>query len=427
MKEQGQKMYTLAKQMFPICRSITGNGFRESLNIIRESVPDIKIFEVPSGTQVFDWTVPKEWNIKDAYIETLDGNKIIDFNVCNLHVLGYSLPIDEIITKDILLEHIHTLPDQLDWIPYVTSYYKERWGFCMSEKQKRNLHEDKYHVVIDSTLELGSLTYGELVIHGETKDEILITTYLCHPSMANNELSGPVVWAELINYVKSLKNRRYSYRFLINPETIGSITYISKNLDVLKKNVKAGFVLSCVGDERAYSFVSSRKGNTLADKVAKNVLAHHAPNYINYTFLDRGSDERQFCSPHVDLPVCGICRSKYGEYPEYHTSADNMDLISPEGLQGSYELMCKIINALEYNYKYCIICNCEPQLGKRGLYPTLSEKNNYNSVLLLTNLIAYADGNSDLVDISNIIKEPIDAIIPYLNKLLKEKLIIKKP
>lgn len=165
----------------------------------------------------------------------------------------------------------------------------------------------------------------------------------------------------------------------------------------------------------------------MADKVAKNVLTHHAPNYINYTFLDRGSDERQFCSPHVDLPVCGICRSKYGEYPEYHTSADNMDLISPKGLQGSYELMCKIINALEYNYKYCIICNCEPQLGKRGLYPTLSEKNNYNSVLLLTNLIAYADGNFDLVDISNIIKEPIDAIIPYLNKLLKEKLIIKKP
>lgn len=423
MQNLGNKMYKMAERLFPICRSITGEGFRSSLNIIREEIPEINVHEVPSGTQVFDWTIPKEWNIKGGYIETLAGQHIIDFKDSNLHVLGYSVPIDMIVSKEELFEHLYTMPDQPDWIPYVTSYYKERWGFCMSEKQKRTLSEEQYHVVIDSSLKDGSLTYGDLLIPGESAEEIMITTYLCHPSMANNELSGPVVWSELIKYVSTLPTRRYSYRFLINPETIGSITYLSRNLKTLKQNVKAGFVLSCVGDDSAYSLVESRNANTLADRVAKNVLKFHASDYKNYSYLKRGSDERQFCSPGVNLPFCGICRSKYHEYPEYHTSADNMTLITPSGLQGTYDLMCKIIDALEFNRMYSLNCCCEPQLGKRGLYPTVSRKGAYNEVTAMMDFLAYVDGKSDLIEISDRINQPIDILIPIINKMKEGGLI----
>jgi aminopeptidase-like protein len=422
----GQTMYKLAERLFPICRSITGNGFRESLNIIREIVPEINVFEVPSGTPVFDWIVPKEWNIRGGGIYRLNGDKVVDFKDSNLHIMGYSIPINKIVSREELLEHVYTQPSQPDWIPYVTSYYSERWGFCMSENQKQTLIDEQYRVVIDSSLENGSLTYGELVIPGETKDEILFSTYLCHPSMANNELSGPVLQTELIKYVKQFTNRRYSYRFVFIPETIGSITYCSLNLDVLKSNIVAGFVLSCVGDNNAYSYVASRYGNTLSDRVLQNVLKYHTNNgYAAYSFLKRGSDERQYCSPGVDLPVVGFCRTKYGRYPEYHTSADNMELISPEGLQGSYEVMEKVINALEYNYYYRILCKGEPQLGKRGLYPTISQKGSYSSVIALKDLLAYADGQNDLIAISKIINQPIDVLIPIVNKMLDNNLLEK--
>lgn len=421
--DKGQVMYDLAKQLFPICRSITGNGFRESLNILKEIVPDIQTHEVPSGTEVFDWTVPQEWNIYDAYIETLDGRRVIDFKECNLHILGYSTPIDKIIGRDELLEHIYTQPEQPDWIPYVTSYYKERWGFCMSENQKQTMKDELYHVVIKSTLAPGSLTYGDLVIPGETEEEILFSTYLCHPSMANNELSGPVVQTELIKYVKALKNRRYTYRFVFIPETIGSITYCSRNLDVLKQNTKAGFVLSCVGDDLDYSIIESRYADTLADRVLKNVLKYHYPEYKTYSFLKRGSDEREYCAPGIDLPVCGVCRTKYGVYPEYHTSADNMNFISPEGLNGAYQLMVKVINALEYNYHYKVLCKGEPQLGKRGLYPTISQKGSYDSVLAMKDLLAYADGRNDFIGISEIINQPVDVLIPIINKMMDNNLL----
>ena len=419
----GQTMYDLAKRMFPICRSITGNGFRESLNIIREIVPEIKIHEVSSGTQVFDWTVPNEWNCTGGGIYTLRGEKVVDFEDTNLHILGYSTPIDKIISLEELLEHVYTQPEQPDWIPYVTSYYKERWGFCMSENQKKSLKEESYHVVIKSSLKPGSLTYGDLVIPGETEEEILFSTYLCHPSMANNELSGPVLQTELIKYVKQLDNRRYSYRFVFIPETIGSITYCSRNLDVLKKNVKAGFVLSCVGDDRTYSYIETKYADTLADRVLQNVLKYHNPSYKRYSFLKRGSDERQYNSAGVDLPVCGFCRSKYGEYPEYHTSADNMGLISPEGLQGAYDVMVKVINSLENNYKYKILCKGEPQLGKRGLYPTISQKGTYGDVRAMTDFIAYADGRNDLISLSNIIGRSIDVLIPIVKKLIDNNLL----
>ncbi len=415
--DNGKTMYALAARMFPICRSITGNGFRESLGMLREAVPEIQVHEVSTGTAVFDWTVPKEWNIRGGGIYRLNGDKVIDFKDSNLHIVGYSLPIDKVVSREELMEHVYTMPDQPNWIPYVTSYYKERWGFCMTERQKQTMTDHEYHVVIDSTLEDGSLTYGELVIPGQTDDEILMTSYLCHPSMANDDLSGPVVLTELMKYVQQMPNRRYTYRFVINPETIGAITYISRNLEALLKHVKAGFVLSCVGDDRTYSYLATKYGDTLADRVMQNVLKFHYPEYKKYSFLDRGSDERQYGSAGVNLPVCGFCRSLYTKYPEYHTSADNMDLISPEGLQGAYDVMVKVIMALENNYHYAMTCQCEPQLGKRGLYPTISYRGSHDSVNVIRDFTAYADGTHDLIDISNIINVPIDILIDIKDKL----------
>lgn len=423
MNEEGKKIYDLAGKLFPICRSITGNGFRSSLEIICGIVPEIQVFEVPSGTEVFDWTVPKEWNIRGGWIRSLQGETVIDFKDCNLHVLGYSLPIHKTVSREELLEHVYTQPEQPDWIPYVTSYYKERWGFCMSENQKQSLTDAVYEVFIDSSLEAGSLTYGELILPGETEDEIFFSTYLCHPSMANNELSGPCVQTALIQYLKSLSHRRYTYRFVFIPETIGSITYLSRNWQSMQQHMKAGFVLSCVGDERTYSYVSTKYEDTLSDRVLDNVLKFHYPEFIRYSFMKRASDERQYGSAGVDLPVCAFCRSKYHEYPEYHTSADNMDLISPEGLQGSYDVMVKVISALENNYYYQMQCKCEPQLGKRGLYPTISQKGTYEAVRAMQHFIAYADGKNDLIGISNILNIPVDQLIPIKNKLLEHHLL----
>ena len=275
-------------------------------------------------------------------------------------------------------------------------------------------------------LEDGFLTYGELVLPGETDDEIFFSTYLCHPSMANNELSGPCVQTELIKYLKSLSHRRYTYRFVFIPETIGSITYLSRNLEALQQHVKAGFVLSCVGDNRTYSMVSTKYEDTLADRVLNNVLKFHYPDYIRYSFMKRASDERQYGSAGVDLPVCAFCRSKYHEYPEYHTSADNMDLISPEGLSGAYEVMVKVINALENNYFYQMQCKCEPQLGKRGLNPTVSQKGTKGDARYMQDFIAYADGRNDLIGISNILDIPVDKLIPIKDQLMEHHLLAVK-
>lgn len=416
-------MYELAEKLFPICRSITGDGVRQTLEILKEEYGDMRIYEVPSGTQVFDWTVPKEWNIRDAYIEDSQGKRIIDFKENNLYVMGYSLPMDRMMSLEELKQMIFTQPDQPDVVPYVTSYYQERSGFCMSENQKNALREDAYHCVIDSELKEGSLTYGEIILKGDIEEEVLLSTYICHPSMANNEVSGPVVTIELAKWLASLKRRRYTYRILFIPETIGSITYLSRNLEIMKKNTVAGFVLSCVGDDRTYSIVETKYGDTLTDRLLKNILQYHFPDYKTYDFLHRGSDERQYNAPGVDLPVCGVCRSKYEEYPEYHTSADDLSLISEEGLQGSFVLMKKCIMALEYNYFYKLSCCCEPQLGKRGLYPTLSQKGNYSdAALVMRDLVAYADGRIDLIEISNRIHIPIDRLIPLIDKLLENGL-----
>ena len=419
----GQKMYDLCAELFPICRSITGNGVRETLNILKREFPGMKIYEVPSGTEVFDWTVPKEWNIRDAWIKDSTGRKIIDFKENNLHVLGYSLPIDQKVSLSELKQMVYVQKEQPDVIPYVTSYYKERSGFCMTANMLAALSEDEYHVFIDSELTDGSLTYGEIMIPGETEEEIFFSTYICHPSMANNELSGPSVTIQLAKYIEKIPKRHYSYRIIFIPETIGSITYLSRHLECMKERVVAGFNLSCVGDNRTYSYIQSRYGDTLADKVAQNVLGYHYPQYITYSFLDRGSDERQYNAPGVDLPVCAICRSKYGEYPEYHTSKDDMSLISPKGLEGAYEVYRQCIEALEWNAYYQVQCLCEPQLGKRGLYPTISQKGSYDSIMAMRDLIAYADGRNDLIDISKIIHVPVQELIPIVEKLLEHNIL----
>ena len=413
-------MYDLCAKLFPYCRSITGDGVRKTLHDLKAVVPEMTLHEVPSGTRVFDWTVPKEWRIRDAWIKNSKGEKVLDFHETNLRVMGYSLPLDEKMPLDELKKIIYTQPDQPDVIPYVTSYYKERSGFCMTQLEKDALPEDTYHAYIDSELFDGSLTYGEVILPGETDDEILLSTYDCHPSMANNELSGPAVSVYLAKWLKTLPHRHYTYRFVYIPETIGSITYMSQgdHLAHMKKHVKAGFNLSCVGDDRTYTYVASRYGDTLADRVAKNVLHFHYPKYETRSFLYRGSDERQYNAPGIDLPVCAICRSKYGEYPEYHTSKDDMGLISPSGLEGAYRAYQLMIEALEANRTYRVTCYGEPQLGKRGLYPTISQKGSYGGIKAMTDFIAYADGRNDLIAISDRIDVPVHDLIPIANKML---------
>ena len=431
-ENKGKQIYRLAEKIFPICRSITGDGVRETLSILSEYIDDfttdfkLKICQVPSGTKVFDWTIPKEWSIREAYIENETGERIIDFGDHNLHVMGYSTPIDKWVELEELKKHIYTEPKQPDVIPYVTSYYKESYGFCMSENLINSLPSGRYHLFIDSELFDGNLTYGEIIVPGECKDEIFISTYICHPSMANNECSGPALSAELVRFVCSMKKRKYTYRFIFIPETIGAITYLSKNLDYMKKHVIAGFNLSCVGDEEDYSMVETRYANTLADRVLKNVLKYRG-KYTLYSFLKRGSDERQYNAPGIDLPVVCFCRSKFSEYPEYHTSADNMDFISPRGLGGSYEVMTQVINALEMNAYYKINVLCEPQLGRRGLYSTISQKgiNSTDSINAVMDFIAYADGQNDLIEISNSIGVALSSLISVVGILDDNNLLEK--
>lgn len=425
MDEVGKEIYNIAERIFPICRSLTGQGVRKTLTILSEYVPAMKIYNVPSGTQVFDWLVPNEWVIRDAYIEDENGHHVIDFKENNLHVLGYSTPVDKWVQLDELKDHIYTQLDQPEDIPYVTSYYAERFGFCMSQIQKDSLLPGKYHMFIDSELIEGNLTYGEIVIPGELEDEILFSTYICHPSMANNECSGPALAVFLAEWLWKLKDRKYTYRIIFIPETIGSITYLSLNYSKLnmREHVKAGFVLSCVGDDRDYSIVESRYANTLADKVLKSVLKSHAKSYSVYNFLKRGSDERQYNAPGIDLPVVTFCRTKYGMYPEYHTSADNLSLISPAGFEGAFQVMSQVINVLERNETYKVTVLCEPQLGRRGLYPTISQKGSYDSVKIMTDFIAYADGTMDLVDISEYIEAPIEQVVSVAELLLEKRLI----
>ena len=424
----GNNMYNWASDLFPICRSLSGDGVRETLRYFQDILPNMEIKEVKSGTQVFDWNVPDEWNIKDAFIADESGERIIDFKNTNLHVMGYSEPVDEWLTFEELENHLYSLPEQPNAIPYITSYYKRRWGFCLTENQRNELRKEpkkKYHVRIDSSLEPGVLNYGELIIPGKEKKEILLSTYVCHPSMANNELSGPVVTAALAKSILANTNRRYTYRILFLVETIGSITYLSKHLQEMQENMLAGFVLTCMGDDRTYSYMPSRYGNTITDRVIKHVLNYHTDNYDTYSFLERGSDERQYCSAGADLPVATLMRSKYGIYPEYHTSLDDMSLITPKGLQGSYDALNKCIRILEENHTWQVAQPCEPQLGKRGLYPTISTKESGKQVRTMMNILAYADGKHDLLGLAELIGTNAEECIDIINSLAENGLLKK--
>jgi aminopeptidase-like protein len=417
-------MYSWASDLFPICRSITGQGVRETFKYLKKLLPNLETHEAPSGTQAFDWTVPDEWNIYEAYVMDEQGNKIIDFANHNLHVVGYSIPVNKTVTLPELNEHLYSLEDQPNAIPYVTSYYEKRWGFCITHEQRMKLKPGNFKVYINSKLESGHLVYGELLLLGKEKSEVLLSTNICHPSMANNELSGPVVTTALARWLMDLPDRRYTYRIIFVPETIGSIVYLSRNLEKMKKNTIAGYQITCVGDDRSYSFLPSRQGDTLADRITRHVLKYNVSNYVSYSFLDRGSDERQYCSPGIDLPVVSLMRTKYGSYPEYHTSLDNLDLISAIGLGGAYSILKKCLTILEENYSYVATCLCEPQLGKRGLYSNISLKGSVTeNMITLCNFLAYADGKHDLVDIAQIIGVPAEECLPLIKTLLDTKLI----
>jgi aminopeptidase-like protein len=402
----GKAMIDLMKHLWPICRSITGAGTRESLSIIRDHLPALKILEVPTGTRCSDWAVPQEWAIRDAYVIDPQGNKIVDFKKCNLHVIGYSVPVDETMELDELQAHLFSIPDQPSAIPYVTSYYKENWGFCISDDQRKNLSPGRYRVKIDSNLFDGSLSYGELLIPGATDEEVLLSTYICHPSMANNELSGPCLATALAAWLLTTP-RRYTYRLLFLPETIGAIYYVTRHLEALKEKVRAGYVLTCVGDERAWSLLASRKGNSLSDMIARHVLGHLVPEYKEYSFLERGSDERQYCSPGVDLPIASVMRSKYGTYPEYHTSLDNFELVTERGMQQSFEAYRHILEAIEYHCFPKTRILCEPKMSDRGLRSPISQVGSANDTKDMMNLIAYSDGETSLLEIANTLAVPV--------------------
>ena len=424
IESSGTQMYEFIEQLFPICRSITGNGVRKTLRAIKEHLPGLEIHEVPTGERCFDWEIPKEWNISDAYVQDENGKKIIDFKEHNLHVLNYSLPVNKEVTLEELDEHLYSFPDKPDVIPYVTSYYQQRWGFCLPHNQRTQLKAGTYRVFIDSSLDVGSLTYADLLIPGATDKEILISTYVCHPSMANNELSGPAVATFLTKWILSQENRKYSYRIVFIPETIGALVYLSRHINDMKANTIAGYILTCVGDNRCYSYMPSRRGDSLADKVALHVLNHKIQSYKAYAFVDRGSDERQYCAPGIDLPVCSVMRSKYGIYPEYHTSDDDLSLVSPDGLQGSIDTHIDIMRILECNDRYVATVLGEPQLSRRNLRPSLGAPRVLGSEYkMISDLLAYADGKLDLIDIANIINVYALDLLPVVETLLKNSLI----
>ena len=423
----GEWCFALAKELWPIPRSITGPGVRETLGIIKRELPDLQIFEVPSGEAAFDWIVPNEWTIREAYIEDEAGNRIVDFQKNNLHVVGYSTPVDTWLELSELQPHLYSLPEQPDAIPYVTSYYRERWGFCLSETQRKQLCEGRYRVFIDSDLKPGVLNYGELLIEGENSKEIFLSTYVCHPSMANNELSGPVVTTALVKWLLMQPELRYSYRIVFIPETIGSLVYISRNLEEMRTKIKAGFNVTCVGDNRDFSYLPSRKEDTLSDIAAQHVLKHIDRNYKRYSWLDRGSDERQYCAPGVDLPIATIMRSRYGDYPEYHTSLDTLGgVVTEDGLAGGFHALQTALSTIELDFKPQVTTFGEPQLGKRGLYPDTSHKGSADSVRTMMNMISLSDGTKSLLEIAEVIDAPFMQLFELAKPLVENGLLGKE-
>jgi aminopeptidase-like protein len=435
----GNEMFGLIKKLFPICRSITGNGVRESLAIIKKIIP-LEIFEIPTGTQVFDWKIPKEWNIKDAWIKDSSGNKIVNFKNSNLHIVSYSVPIHEKMNLDELKKYLHYIEEYPDWIPYKTSYYNETWGFCISHKQFESLEEGEYEIFIDSKLENGNLTYGEFFVKGEKEDEILITCYICHPSMCNDNLSGVSLVTFLAKSISNLKPT-YSYRFLFIPETIGAITWLSKNEKILSK-IKSTLVVTCVGDKGISCYKKTKNGNSTLDIIVKRVLEESKDEFKIVDFFPYGSDERQFSSPGINIQTGSLTRTPYNHFSEYHTSADNLEFMSKTHLADSFKKYYKIFELLEKenldikNIKkiskndkneHYINSNpkCEPNLGRRGLYRTLHNKSIKMSDLAIFWILNYSDGFHSLSEISDLSKIDYN-IIKENVKILEEKNLVHK-
>lgn len=413
----GIRLHRLVKRLWPINRSITGQGVRDTLAIIKEHIPEMSISEIPSGSKVFDWVVPDEWEVAEAYIEDEFGNIVVDVKDNNLHLVGYSISVDKLMSLNELQAHLHSLESLPNAIPYVTSYYERNWGFCLPHNQRVKLLDCNYRVVIKANHFKGFLNYGELILYGECKKEVLISTYVCHPSMANNELSGPVISLALAKWLQNFSNRKYTYRFIFIPETIGSIAYLSKNINHLKKYVIAGYNISCVGDEADFSYLPSRNGETLSDRAALCILGNEFINFKKYTWLDRGSDERQYCAPGVDLPIASIMRSKYGEYYQYHTSLDDLSFVTAKGLNESLDIYRKVLICIEANCYPKAKFFCEPHLSKRGLYPSISKVDSSKNVQMIMDLISYCDGSLDLIAISRLIKVPFLEALKTLNIL----------
>ena len=419
----GQEMYELAEELYPLNRSLTGEGTRKTLEIIQRELPKLEIDGILCGTGCFDWTVPDRWDVREAYIEGPDGKRVVDFADHNLHLVGYSEPIDRLMTLEDLQPHLHSRPDMPDAIPYVTSYYKRDWGFCLTENRRQKLQPGYYRVVIDTELDAGYLEWGELIIPGETSEEVLLSTYICHPSMANDGLSGIVVTTALAKWIAE-QPRRYTYRILFVPETIGAIAWLSKHYysgpswpkPGLQFNVVAGFVVTCCGDDGDYTLIRSRTGDTLADRAAKHVLCElDTPGHerVFHRFDRRGSDERQYCWPGIDLPVVSLMRTRYCDYPEYHTSADDMSVISPEGLEGGYWAIRACLEIIETNRHYVATTMCEPFMEAHGGYDPSYK------------LAAYCDGCTDTLSIAEQTGTPYLEVEDALRRLESRGIVEK--
>tara|TARA_B000000475_G_scaffold103649_1_gene84098 strand:+ start:10014 stop:11264 length:1251 start_codon:yes stop_codon:yes gene_type:complete len=403
-------MISHIKKLFPVCRSITGVGTLNTLNYFKKINPSLKIISFKSKKKIFDWKVPLEWHIKEAYIKHVKTKKVFaSFNKSNLHLVNFSINVNKFLNLTDLKKKIHILEKQPNAIPYVTSYYKKDWGFCLSKNEFQKLPRGKYKVYIDSSHKEGKLNIAHSVLKGKSKKEIFFSSYVCHPSMANNELSGPVLLNEILTYVSKIKNRNFTYRFVLVPETIGSICYINKYRNELK-NIISGFNLSCVGDEKNYSIIKNQNENCLSTQALQSALISKK-KVKEYSYLSRGSDERQYCSPLVNIPLTGYCRSKYGTFPEYHTSLDNLNLVTKKGMEQSFSVFKSIIDAFELGLYPKTKIYCEPKLDKINLYPTTSTKNNNKKYAKkILNLISYSNGKRNIFEISKILKINIHEI-----------------
>lgn len=405
---RGAAMYALVETLYPLCRSITGDGLRKTLRTLQEHIP-LTIHEVPTGTRVFDWTVPKEWNIRDAYIKDASGERVVDFRASNLHVVGYSAPVHQTMTLEALRPHLHTLPEHPDWIPYRTAYYDEHWGFCLRHRTLEAMTPGTYEVCIDASLEDGALSYGEYVLPGATDDEVLISCHSCHPSLANDNLSGIALGTFLAKALRE-RPRRYTYRFLFAPGTIGAITWLAQNEDRARR-IRHGLVVACVGDPGPFHYKQSRRGDAEIDRAVAHVLERSGAPFEVRPFTPYGYDERQYNSPGFNLPVGRLTRTPNGAYPEYHTSADDLDLVRPEALGTSLARYLEVVDLLEANRTYVRTDpRCEPQLGRRGLYDAIGGRPDAEAhQLAMLWVLNLADGSHDIIDIAE--RAGIDAAV----------------